>query len=161
MSILAFAAILGAAGSISSHVVDDFVTRNGLKVLAQPWIACIMWGSFYYAWMVVIAAIVVQWKKDRLNETFAMNDSYWFAYVSTTTVGLGDFFLEPGGIIGADLAYFPLLFLFGLMMLASFFGKFSEVIVLVARRDRQSFVHTLLAKHVTWKEAFTKNIDTK
>ena len=115
-----------------------------------------LWGVVYYAWMVLIAGIVVKWKEERLDLEFEMHDSYWFAYISTTTVGLGDYYLEPGGIIGPDLATFPLLFLVGFMLLAAFFGKFSEIIV-GARRGRKSFVSTLLDMPVRWKDTFAGN----
>jgi hypothetical protein len=58
---------------------------------------------------------------------FSFQDGYWFSYISTTTVGLGDIFLEPETIQSRDLVTFPLLFLVGFVYLSSFLGKFAEL----------------------------------
>jgi hypothetical protein len=59
----------------------------------------------------------------------SLQDGYWFSFISTTTVGLGDIFLEPEVIQARDLVTFPLLFLVGFVFLSSFLGKFSEQVL--------------------------------
>jgi hypothetical protein len=66
-SILAFAGILVAAGHIVSALFDDAVGRIDLKVLTVPWVACLVWGGFYYSWMTLIALVYVNWNKSRLD----------------------------------------------------------------------------------------------
>ena len=56
------------------------------------------------------------------------SDSYWFAYISTTTVGLGDFVLSPDVLLVEDIILWPLSFLFGFVFMAGFVGKLSGVI---------------------------------
>jgi hypothetical protein len=58
-----------------------------------------------------------------------LNDS---AYISTTTIGIGDFFLEPEVITGRDLIIFPPLILIGYVFFSAFLGKLAE---LVAQHD--------------------------
>lgn len=77
--------------------------------------------------MAVIAVITAWWKRNQLGEAdFQFSDGYWFSYISITTVGLGDIFLEPQVILFRDLFIFPLSFLFGFVFVAAFLGKFAE-----------------------------------
>jgi Ion channel len=55
---------------------------------------------------------------------YDVNDS---AYISTTTIGLGDFYLEPEVITGRDLLSFPLVILIGFVFFSAFLGKIGEL----------------------------------
>lgn len=124
ISILAFAGILATAGYIASAVWDDMLVRLKLRFFAKDWVSCIIWGCFYYIWMVVIAASTKAWKITRMGETdFTMSDGYWFSYISSTTVGLGDIYLEPEGLLYRDLISFSLLLLVGFVLVSAFLGK--------------------------------------
>jgi Ion channel len=83
-----------------------------------------------------------------LGEDFSARDAYWFAYISTTTVGLGDYFLEPEVFTRSDLMLFPMLFLFGFVLLASFLNKFTELLSHLGRRGRfkLSVLESILAQ---------------
>jgi hypothetical protein len=65
----------------------------------------------------------------RLEEEFRFGTAYWFSYVSTTTVGLGDYFLEHSVLLPVDLVVFSLLFLFGFALLSNFLVKLRELVV--------------------------------
>ena len=65
------------------------------------------------------------------------------ADISTTTVGLGDYYLEHGVIIGSDLLVWPLLFLFGFVLLSSFLTKVAEFLASFFPSDRPSFADRL------------------
>ena len=56
----------------------------------------------------------------------SFKDGYWFAYISTTTVGLGDFILLPDVLLPVDILVWPLSFLVGFVFFAAFIGKISE-----------------------------------
>lgn len=70
------------------------------------------------------------WERQRLgveSET-SFRDAYWFAYISTTTVGLGDFVLAPEVLRQSDLITWPFLFLVGFVLFAVFIGKLAQLV---------------------------------
>mmetsp|Transcript_8521 Transcript_8521/g.23576 ORF Transcript_8521/g.23576 Transcript_8521/m.23576 type:complete len:564 (-) Transcript_8521:23-1714(-) len=150
MSIVAFGGILAMAGYILSRLSDDFVKRHGMHFLAHPSFASMAWGFIYYGWMVCIAFQTINWKENRLDIDMNMRDAYWFSFISTTTVGLGDIFLEPEGITGSDVVIFPFMFLIGFTFLSAFLGKFAEFLSTILSGKQKSFVDTLLDHHVSW-----------
>lgn len=152
VSILAFGGILATAGTVSSAVFDDLAVRFGAKILTKPWCACLVWGSMYYGWMVLLAWSAQAWKNNRVEGSFEFQDGYWFAYLSTTTIGLGDVYLEPNVIIGSDLLYFPIMMLTGFVFLAAFLGKVRDLIVTLLKRKRATFIESLLMQMQRNKE---------
>jgi hypothetical protein len=79
---------------------------------------------------------------------FSFRDGYWFSYISTTTVGLGDIFLEPEVIQTRDLIVFPLLFLVGFVYLSSFLGKFAELALHMHKRGGRKRVIDVLLERI-------------
>ena len=65
------------------------------------------------------------------------------ADISTTTVGLGDYYLEHGVIVGYDLLVWPLLFLFGFVLLSSFLTKVAEFLASFFPSDKPTFAESL------------------
>lgn len=130
LSILLFAGILATAGTILIAISDDFVSRTKLRKYNYIWAGCLFWGSCYYVWMLVIAAYTKAWKADRLNvdNQVDFSQAYWFSYISTTTVGLGDYIVEQQSIVRSDLFTFPLLFLVGFVLLSNFSIKLTDFI---------------------------------
>lgn len=61
------------------------------------------------------------------DEQVSFHDAYWFSYISTTTVGLGDYFLAPEVLGRVDLFIYPILFLLGFVYFSAFLGKFSSL----------------------------------
>ena len=127
VSILAFAAILASSGYILLIIFDDLVNRCKLNILAKPWIACPFWGLTWVAWMSFIGRYTERWWSKRADFQVSNQDSWWFAYISTTTVGLGDFFLQPEVIFVDDLLTFTLMFLTGFVFLSTFLGKLHDL----------------------------------
>lgn len=128
-SILAFGGILATAGKITNAVADDLLRRLRLQWMTRPFIACITWGGLYYSWMVLTAFVTMRWKLTRLGEApseFKFSDAFWFSYISSTTIGFGDIYLEPEVLLAQDLLTFPILFLVSFVFISAFLGKFSE-----------------------------------
>ena len=148
LSILLFATILGAAGKIVVTIWDDFINRTKLHRLNIPWVACIFWGFCYYAWLLVIAVVTKSWKAERLGEDMQFSEAYWFSFISTTTVGLGDYYLEHGVILREDLFTFPIMFLTGFVLLANFLVKLTEMVQNLIPRNRPTLAETLEASDV-------------
>lgn len=130
ISILIFTALIGQAGYICLVVVDDFLIRCRLKRLTQGILAAMLWLALFIVWMLVIAGVAFGWSKSRQGEfglaDFA--DAFWFAYISVTTVGLGDLHIPPDVFQPADMFYIPLLFLIGFVLLANFLLKLSTIL---------------------------------
>lgn len=70
------------------------------------------------------------WTANRLGETeeVSYRESYWFSYISTTTVGLGDYILTPEVLVRRDLLVYPVLFLIGFTFFSAFIGKLAEML---------------------------------
>jgi len=147
-SIVLFAGVLAKAGSIVAAIVDDFVDRSPFECLNRPWIFTIFWGILYYAWMIFIASYYQYWNEERLeDDSIDYADAYWFAYISTTTVGLGDYYLNHAVLIGFDLLVWPLMFLFGFVLLSSFLNKVAEWIYSFLPKNRATFEEKLASEN--------------
>jgi hypothetical protein len=90
LSILVFAAVASGSGHVVSAIFEDFMKKTKLHILTHPMVSIVFWGGIYYLWLLLIAGYTADWKQNRLGEEFSYSDGYWFAYISTTTVGLGD-----------------------------------------------------------------------
>jgi len=148
LCILAFAGVLTTSGHILSKLGEDEMHRRRLHFMTKPLYSCLFWGSIFYTWMLVSASVTVNWKEKRLGEySFDLRDGYWFSYITSTTVGLGDIHLEPEVFVRSDLIVFPLLFLLGFVYLSAFFGHFSKLYFrLVGRGENYSVVDALVAR---------------
>ena len=140
-SILIFGVVLAKAGSIVVAIVEDFLLRTHMSFLTRNWIQMVVWGGLYYLWCFAIAFGYVYWNETRLGETVTLNDSYWFAYITTTTVGLGDYYLEHAAIVGIDLLIWPLMILYGFVLLAAFLTALGNLVL--ATDDGTDFADTL------------------
>ena len=128
VSILAFATILASAGQIFNIIVDDVATRFRLPCVSRPWIAVPLWGLLWFAWMAIIATDASKWWQTRLGIHVTMGEAFWFAFLSTTTVGLGDYYFQPEAIFGKDLLSMSLEFLTAFVFISTFLGKLSELL---------------------------------
>ena len=172
VSILAFATVLASSGYILLIIFDDLVIRCKLNLLAKPWIACPFWGLTWVAWMSFIGQYTKGWWSRRADFEVSNQESWWFAYISTTTVGLGDFFLQPEVIFVNDLLTFTLMFLTGFVFLATFLGKLQDLLIdyfpdhgskLRKRLDKSNFFFNdddETTKHKAEKEQWVEHIET-
>ena len=145
LSILFFGAILARAGLIVAVIFDDAIRRWGkrLVVFAKGVGSMLFWGCCSVMWMLILAQVTRTWKNDRLAEEaddFDYWDGVWFAYISTTTVGLGDIFLEPELLIARDLFVFSLLFLGSFTLLSAFLSEISKAM----SQEKETLVGSIL-----------------
>ena len=130
VSILFFTAVIGQAGYVMLVVVDDFLARfKRLKSLTHGYPSMILWLLIFVSWLFIVGGMAISFSKQRIGSTMPLNDAVWFAYITLTTVGLGDIFIPPEEFQMKDMFYIPLMFLFGFVLLANFLLKLSAVIV--------------------------------
>ena len=87
-----------------------------------------VWGFLAYAWMFFLAAHYKTWNWIRLSEDIDYFDVYWFAFLSSTTVGLGDYYITPEVMFINDLLAFSLSFLFAFVLLSTFLSELGQVV---------------------------------
>lgn len=117
------------AGYIVAAILNDFVSRIPvIKNINPPVRDTMVWAVATYSWMLVVSYYAREWKKELLGNEMSQRDGYWFAYISTTTVGLGDIYLEPEVFRSTDLVTFPILFLTGFTLFSAFIGKLIEAV---------------------------------
>jgi hypothetical protein len=86
-------------GYVILAIFDDMV--DGVwcaNFLSMPLVGMVFWGAVWLLYSLLIAVDVQRWWTQRLPEFGAevtREDAMWFAFISTTTIGLGDFFLQP------------------------------------------------------------------
>ena len=129
-SLLLFGAVLGQAGFICLSISDDFVSRFSIsKWIQNPWVGTVLWGGIWLTFALTLGTSYDMLYEERLPD-FEVNreDAIWFAYISTTTIGLGDYYLKPEVMFASDTLNFSLLFLVGFIFLSTFFSKIMEAI---------------------------------
>jgi putative Mn2+ efflux pump MntP len=101
--------------------------------------------------MCVVAWKTVHWKEERLGEDFKFVNAYWFSFITTTTVGLGDFYLEHQVLLRRDLVAFSLLILMGFVFLANFLVKLTDLLTECFPRIKSSNLdERLKATNMMW-----------
>jgi len=152
LSILVFAVVLGHAGNIVTAIFDDWLSRvKILSIVKRNWVMCLFWGTLYYTWMCVVAWKTVHWKEERLGGDFHFKEAYWFSFITTTTVGLGDYYLEHQVLLRRDLVAFSLLILFSFVLLSNFLVKLTDLLTAILPRTKASNLdERLKATNIMW-----------
>ncbi|KAG7345565.1 ion channel [Nitzschia inconspicua] len=119
-----FGGISLVAGGVIATLSDDLFRRYHLAVLTKHSASVAFWAAATVLWLVIQATIGYAWWKDRSPEvTFTRYDSLWWSYISLTTVGLGDYFLEPETMFTVDVFLWSLLFFIGFVTVTTFLNK--------------------------------------
>ena len=121
-------------------LADDFFYRTNLAWLQKPLYASILWGMLSVGWIAAIASKARGWWTERIpGFEFTEADSYWFAYISTLTVGLGDFYLQPEGMFVADVFSWSSIMLSGFVLVSTFLGKIGDLVMSWMPAESESF----------------------
>lgn len=150
ISLILFGAILGSSGYILLSIYDDCVSRFSCsKFLRRPIVGVVLWGGIWLAWAVVIAGGTEWWWAYRLPEFDADHyDALWFAYISTSTIGLGDYYLQPEVMFPSDALKFSVSFLVGFVFLSTFIGKIVETVNSILPTRENSLENVLRSTRV-------------
>eukprot|EP00550_Attheya_septentrionalis_P007065 CAMPEP_0198281060 /NCGR_PEP_ID=MMETSP1449-20131203/1070_1 /TAXON_ID=420275 /ORGANISM="Attheya septentrionalis, Strain CCMP2084" /LENGTH=504 /DNA_ID=CAMNT_0043976691 /DNA_START=143 /DNA_END=1657 /DNA_ORIENTATION=- len=135
VSIILFTAIIGRAGYAVLQIVDDGLRRcerqknkvvQKLGVIKRGVPSVLFWMALLILWILFVAEIAI-WYNDarRVNSDLSLSDAMWWSYISTTTVGFGDFYIQPDVFLARDMFYIPLLLLISFVFLANFLLKLS------------------------------------
>jgi hypothetical protein len=63
------------------------------------------------------------------DNDFGISESFWFSYITLTTVGLGDYHIPHEDFRIADMFYLPMVVLSGFIVLANFAVKLQEFLL--------------------------------
>jgi hypothetical protein len=94
ITIIAFIALNANASFILATIVDDSLIRLGLRRLTKGFGAVLLWLLLTILWMLVVAFSFRALSYWRIGVRLSLSDAYWFSYITATTVGLGDLFIE-------------------------------------------------------------------
>jgi hypothetical protein len=99
LCIVLFGGVSWLAGQVITILVDDIFTRNTpLKAFVTPFRGALFWAVISFGWMYVVAHAAYQYWTTRVPDMVVdKGDSIWFSYISTLTVGLGDYYLVRSG----------------------------------------------------------------
>lgn len=160
-SLILFAAVLGLGGYVILAIVDDFVRRSflGAKVWNHPATGMLFWGAIWLIYALAVAADVQWWWNTRLpsfGDGIDRVDALWFAFISTSTIGLGDFYLQPELIFASDTMKYSVLYLIGFVFLSTFFGKIAETLAHLLPEKHNSLEARLAGTRVLacWPRGF-------
>lgn len=140
--IIIWAIILYVAGHVLGIIVNDFLRRCHCRNLTGDVQGVFIWGFFALGWMAFVGAFAFFWFNFAFDqaewqifdywgtdETYIeVADSFWFAYISLLTVGLGDFFLEPEYMYYWDLFLWSYFFLIGFTFLSTWLGQVADLV---------------------------------
>jgi hypothetical protein len=136
LSMLAFGGILATSGGVVKVLFNDTVARCRLGFLTRPLIGSLFWGATAIFWMNVLGARSRTWWNHRLEDfEVSQRDAFWFGFISSTTVGLGDYWLQPEVMFLEDVFRFSLLFLTGFVFTSAFLNSFGGFMSEMAPRS--------------------------
>jgi hypothetical protein len=159
VSILLFGGILASTGSVLAMMYDDTVKKFRWSFLARPLWSLTFWGIITALWTMFLGFSAHLWWGYRLkpDEVPSANDATWFAYLSTTSIGLGDYYFEPEVIFMRDAFLFAFIFLGAFTFFAAFLTRLSTYIlgefpdageILKIRLEGTSILGNRIGRHV-------------
>lgn len=160
MGLILFGAVLGLTGYVTVSIFDDAVGRTPFKcVLQNPLFGMLFWGSIWMLYALALSQDFDWWWTNRLPEyaaTLDQADTLWFAFISTSTIGLGDYYLQPEIVFASDTLKYSALFLVGFVFLSSFFGKIAACLSVLLPSQHNSLEFRLKKTRVLacWRWGF-------
>lgn len=129
ISILAFAAVAGASGHVALAIIDDVFIRLKMERLTKGWISLLFWISMIVLSMLCVAGISSAYTHSRYDgDVQPMGQLLWFAFITISTVGLGDIHIPHDAFRQRDMFYIPFALLLGYVSVANFCIKMSNML---------------------------------
>jgi hypothetical protein len=162
VSIILFGGISALAGNVLAIILDDFFTKYHLRFMTNPIYGATLWAVAAVGWLNIQAFIGFDWWQDKDPEQeFTSFDALWWSYISSTTVGLGDYFLAPETIFVVDVFNWSLVFLCGFVTLTSFLGKVADIFVDVSPNATKNLKERLARTNPFTRQFVTFNKQNK
>lgn len=128
LAIVVFGAVAVVAGRIMSIILDDFFRRTKLTILTRESFGALFWCGVSIGWIYFMGMQTFDfWNGRIINSPFTRNEALWFSYITSTTIGFGNLYLQPEVFFVADLFSWSLSFLIGFVFLTSFLGKIGDI----------------------------------
>lgn len=128
ISILVFTAMSSAAGYVCLVIADDFFVSVKLEKLTKGWMSVLFWFFILWLWILFLAEMYAIYDNAKYGVgSGSFTILIWWAYISVTTVGLGDYHIPHDTFLLKDMFYIPLFMLMGFVFLANFLLKLSEI----------------------------------
>ena len=126
VSIICFAAIIGHSSEIMLERIDDKLSRyKKLKFLTEGLPAVFLWLAMFWSWIAVYAICYLYIEKYNEEEHDSINNAFWFSYISMTTIGFGDYYLNYYDNLYSRFFLWTLTMLMGFLLLGNFALKLS------------------------------------
>jgi len=136
ISILAFATVAGSTGHVVLAIIDDVFIRLKMERLTKGWISLMFWMSMIVLSMLCVAGIAAAYTSSRYDgDVRPMGELLWFAFITITTVGLGDIYIPHDAFHQKDMFYVPFALLLGYVCVANFFIKMSNMLHEFSKRS--------------------------
>lgn len=125
ITIIGFLTLNNTAANVWRYLTEDFFLRCKLKKLVSGPLSVLFWFSMLLLWMLILAVSIQRYQKTIIGEEddFPLKGAYWFAYITTTTVGFGDIHISHTEFTSGDMFFVPFLVLFGFNILGIFADK--------------------------------------
>ena len=129
LSIILFSGVIGHAGYIILTIVDDFFFCVGLRKFTEGVKSVLFWFVMMVLWLFVSAWLYIGYVTIGEGGSFSfLTDACWFAFISVTTVGFGDFHVPHDSIRVYDMIWMPFTLLIGFILLANFLIKLTDMV---------------------------------
>mmetsp|Transcript_19315 Transcript_19315/g.32079 ORF Transcript_19315/g.32079 Transcript_19315/m.32079 type:complete len:174 (-) Transcript_19315:113-634(-) len=126
ITIIGFIGLNNTASNVLVIIVDDLLIRSRLPKFTKGLRAVTLWLCLLILWMLVLAIVFKAFIEGRSGIYVPLSDAYWFSYITTTTVGLGDLFIRHEEFLARDMLVIPLVILFAFVILGIFALKLVE-----------------------------------
>jgi hypothetical protein len=136
LSILLFSTVIGHAGYVMLAIWDHWFRRIGWTRWTKGGVAALFWLLMLILWiwttavfyMIFVATIYGDAFGD-ISSFFSWFDAVWFAYITFTTIGFGDYYIPHSTARIGTVFYVPLVILIGFVLLANFVLKLRDFLV--------------------------------